>query len=107
MKLRHGDVILTKGRFPEYLKPIPARQVGSNPNENFILAEGEVTGHAHRISEGEVELYERDGTLYLRVLSETAALTHEEHHRIDIPKGDWVVRIQREYEPDGWRYVAD
>lgn len=26
---------------------------------------------------------------------------------IAIPQGDCMVRIQREYEPEGWRYVAD
>lgn len=45
--------------------------------------------------------------LYLKVFSPTALLTHEEHNPISIPQGDWMVRIQREYEPQGWRYVAD
>ncbi|NES87286.1 MAG: hypothetical protein F6K10_41540, partial [Moorea sp. SIO2B7] len=67
----------------------------------------EVTGHSHRISNGQAELYEKDGTLYLRVLSDTATLIHEEHKQIEIPQGNWMVRIQREYEPMGWRYVAD
>ncbi|MFB2881393.1 hypothetical protein [Floridanema aerugineum] len=40
-------------------------------------------------------------------MSPTALLTHEEHKQIAIPQGDWVIRIQREYEPEGWRYVAD
>jgi hypothetical protein len=44
---------------------------------------------------------------YSIVLSPTEVLTHEEHQLIAIPKGDWMVRIQREYEPEGWRYVAD
>ncbi|MFB2875751.1 hypothetical protein [Floridanema aerugineum] len=26
---------------------------------------------------------------------------------IAIPQGDWMVLLQREYEPEGWRYVAD
>lgn len=97
--LRQGDVIL-----------IPDTDTGSalgQKQSHLVLAEGEVTGHAHRISSGEAELYEREGTLYLRVLSETALLTHEEHHAITVPQGNWVVRIQREYEPAGWRYVAD
>jgi hypothetical protein len=71
------------------------------------LAEGEVTGHKHRISDGQAELSEKDGTLYLRVFSDVATLTHEEHKAISIPQGNWMIRIQREYEPEGWRYVAD
>jgi hypothetical protein len=66
-----------------------------------------VTGHKHRISEGQAELYDRNGILYLKVLSETAILSHEEHRAIAIPKGNWMIRIQREYEPEGWRYVTD
>jgi hypothetical protein len=94
--IRQGDVILTS------IQKIDGKQL-----PHLVLAEGEVTGHKHRINEGKAELYEKDGTLYLRVLSETATLTHEEHKPIQIPQGDWMVKIQREYEPQGWRYVAD
>jgi hypothetical protein len=96
---RQGDVILIPG--------VPTSLEASQKLEHLVLAEGEVTGHAHRISAGEAELYEKEGTLYLRVLSDTALITHEEHQPISLPKGEWTVRIQREYEPAGWRYVAD
>jgi hypothetical protein len=62
------------------------------------LAAGEVTGHKHRITEGQAELYEKHDTLYLRVISEVALLKHEEHQAISIPQGSRMVRIQREYE---------
>jgi hypothetical protein len=94
--IRQGDVILK-----------PAQPTEGKKLPHLVLAEGEVTGHSHRISNGEAELYETDGTLYLRVLSPTATLTHEEHNAIDIPQGTWMVNLQREYEPEGWRYVAD
>lgn len=95
--LRQGDVLL-----------VPCERIDAGKKlDHLTLALGEVTGHSHRISEGVASLYEQNGILYLRVDSESAALTHEEHHQIDIPKGDWAVRIQREYEPEGWRYVAD
>jgi hypothetical protein len=93
---RQGDVIL-----------LPVEQTEGQKLSHLTLAEGEVTGHKHRISEGEAQLYDQKGTLYLRVLSEKALLTHEEHNAIAIPQGNWMVRIQREYEPDGWRYVTD
>lgn len=102
--IRQGDVILLS------IKPTDSIAAVENIGTrlpHLTLAEGEVTGHSHRISEGQAELYEKDGTLYLRVLSETATLTHEEHKAIQIPQGSWMVRIQREYEPEGWRYVAD
>ncbi|HLO49460.1 MAG TPA: hypothetical protein VK211_13680 [Kamptonema sp.] len=94
--IRQGDVILT-----------PVQKTEGQKKPHLTLAEGEVTGHSHRIIDGKAELYEKDGTLYLRVLSPTALLSHEEHNPISIPKGNWMVRIQREYEPQGWRYVAD
>ena len=96
LPIRQGDVILQ-----------PTQQPQGKKLPHLTLAEGEVTGHSHRISDGKAELYEKDGTLYLRVLSQTATLTHEEHKAIKIPQGDWMVKIQREYEPEGWRYVAD
>lgn len=95
--LRQGDVILIPLATPVDGMKLP----------HLTLAEGEVTGHRHRISDGEAELSERDGVLYLKVLSPTAKLTHEEHHAIEVPQGAWQIRIQREYEPEGWRYVAD
>ncbi|WP_424098389.1 hypothetical protein [Moorena producens] len=94
--IRQGDVIL-----------LPVAQINGQQLPHLTLAEGEVTGHSHRISDGVAQLYEKKGILYLQVLSETATLTHEEHQPIELPQGSWMVRIQREYEPQGWRYVAD
>ncbi|MCC5638959.1 hypothetical protein LC593_24635 [Nostoc sp. CHAB 5844] len=71
--IRQGDVIL-----------LPVQQVDGQKLPHLTLAEGEVTGHKHRISQGQAELLKKDGILYLRVLSETALLTHEEHQAIPI-----------------------
>jgi hypothetical protein len=43
----------------------------------------------------------------LRVLGASATLVHEEHRAIDVAQGDWLVKIQREYKPEGWHHVAD
>ncbi|MEA5503195.1 hypothetical protein VB735_08755 [Halotia wernerae UHCC 0503] len=94
--IRQGDVIL-----------LPVQEVTGQKIHHLILAEGEVTGHKHRISEGEAELSEQNGTFYLRIFSSSALLVHEEHQDIAIPQGHWIVKIQREYQPEGWRYVAD
>ncbi len=96
MKYRHGDVLISK-----------VSEVKGKKLAHLVLAEGEVTGHAHRITAGEAELYESNGVLFLKVVSEHAKLTHEEHKPIDLPKGDYEITIQREYEPEGWRNVAD
>lgn len=105
--MRQGDVILI---------PVDPEEMNVNLGEklpHLILAEGEVTGHRHQISQGQAVLYQRNGTLYLKVLSKQATLTHEEHKPIQIPQGMWMVKIQREYDPQerafaqGWRSVAD
>ncbi len=86
---RQGDVsIIAVKEMPRKTK-----RVQGEP----ILARGEVTGHAHRIVEGKVRLYQLAGILYLRVLSEVAKLYHEEHADIILPRGDYQIRQQREY----------
>jgi hypothetical protein len=93
--LRQGDVIL-----------LPFKKIAGKKLSHLTLAEGEVTGHSHRISEGQAELYEQDGILYLSVLSKTAWLTHEEHQALPIPQGNWMIRIQREYAPQKRKSAA-
>jgi hypothetical protein len=79
--LRQGNVLL-----------IPASEMVTGTKLlHLTLAEGEVTGHRHHISQGEAELHERNGTLYLKMLSPTALLTHEEHQPLSILQGDWIV----------------
>ena len=72
---QQGDVLLHKCVFPSGLK-LKAKRKG---NTHMVLVEGEATGHAHRIVDGDVELFEKNGVTYLRVNSETAKLAHEEH----------------------------
>ncbi len=98
---RQGDVsIMTVKELPKRVK-----RVQGEP----ILARGEVTGHAHRMVEGKVRLYQLAGLLYLKVLSEFAKLYHEEHADIILPRGDYQIRQQREFEwlGEGARYVMD
>ena len=89
---RQGDVsIVAADKLPKRM-----RRVKGEP----ILARGEVTGHAHRIVEGQVKLYQLAmGVMYLRVLSEFAKLYHEEHEDVVLPKGDYQIRRQREFDP--------
>jgi hypothetical protein len=56
--IRQGDVIL-----------LPVQQSDRQNLSHLTLAEGKLTGHKHRISEEQAELSEKDGTLYLRVVS--------------------------------------
>lgn len=76
---------------------------------HLTLAKGEKTGHHHTITEGDAELYEENGVLYLHVKSEKATLTHQEHKPILIDKGDYQIGIVREYDhfAEEARNVAD
>jgi len=98
-RFRQGDVLLVRAE--------PSADGYGSKLPHLVLAEGEVTGHKHQITRGQAELIERKGILFLKVLSETAMLSHEEHRPIQIPRGTWMVRVQREYEPTGPRLVAD
>ena len=70
----------------------------------LVLARGELTGHAHRIVEGKASLHQlAPGGLFLRVKSPFAKLYHEEHDDIRLPKGDYEIRRQREFDPFGGR----
>jgi hypothetical protein len=72
-----------------------------------VIARGEVTGHTHRIRGGsQAALMLIAGVAYVHALRETA-IDHEEHGTITLPSGNWEVKRQREYAPDGWRRVAD
>lgn len=126
---RHGDVELLKVKSP-------ARK-GRKKLPHLTLAEGEATGHAHRIVDGstpmstvmrthpvtgekyEVKfpikgqevpsdsvLYEQNGEWFLSV-KKKAALVHEDHGAIVLPKGTYRKIQQREWTPEGNVDVLD
>ena len=84
---QQGDVIIIK-----------VSEVKGKKLNHLTLAKGEATGHHHTITQGDAELYEYEGTMFLRVNSEKAVLTHQEHDTIVIPKGDYQINIVREYD---------
>jgi len=61
MLYQQGDVLLHK-----------VTEVKGKKLNHLTLAKGEKTGHHHTITEGEAELYEHEGTLFLKVNSNTA-----------------------------------
>lgn len=76
-------------------------------DEDVILAYGEATGHAHRIKDRNVKLYEdKKSNLYL-VVNKDCALTHEEHSTIPLKTSIYRVYRQRQYSPESISVVAD
>lgn len=105
MNYRHGDVLLDKVN--DSAKGLQRVKLSAR---GIVLAEGEATGHAHRIDGGAAVLYElpgNDNAVRLLVVRRTVNLVHEEHGRIELPPGKYRVRIKRAYSPDGWTRVVD
>jgi hypothetical protein len=102
---QHGDVLINRiNELPKGLKKVKDR------NGRLILADGEVTGHAHAIpmTPGTFLYEDEDGTLYLETEQEVT-LTHEEHAAQTIEPGIYEVGRVVEVDPfeDAVREVAD
>jgi hypothetical protein len=89
---RQGDIII---------KAISSLPDGTKPASDLILAHGEVTGHAHRITEGHATLLEREGQRFLSVTAPTTVM-HEEHDTITLEAGFYEVMLQREFSSEDW-----
>lgn len=97
---RQGDVLLIG------IDKLPLNAAKEESAGRIVLAFGELTGHAHAISELEAEAYTSNDRRYL-VVAEHATLKHEEHDGISLPRGIYRVVRQREYSPQVVHYVED
>lgn len=102
---RQGDVlIISTTSIPKAAKPV------ERENGRIVLAHGEVTGHCHAIDSEHALFLAADlnemADRFLKV-SEECEVVHDEHDPITLPPGDYVVRRQREYQPEAVRNVAD
>ena len=91
---RQGDIFFKK------VSKIPTK--GLKKKSDGILAYGEVTGHAHKISTNisDCESYvDEKGDIYIRSDKEIN-VGHDEHDTIVLPANEWIcVSRQREYSP--------
>lgn len=72
-----------------------------NHKGSFVLAEGETTGHKHVITVARVddmEITQLPTGEYVFVLKKDAKINHEEHKTIELPKGKYIMRHEREYD---------
>ena len=103
-QIRQGDVLLEAVDIP-----VPK---GIVAKEKAILAEGELTGHAHVLTASKVYEWEMEGQRYVRVEPNMGQISHEEHdpkpvavvepsqtYRV-IPQQEWDLKQQ-------WRRVMD
>jgi len=86
---QHGDVTIQPATIPQ----------GATLTLHRVLAEGEVTGHAHRLADdADVAVYEHEGTLFLRVGPAGVPISHEEHGVGVIAPGEYRVGRVQEYD---------
>ncbi|MFW6272316.1 MAG: hypothetical protein ACOC2U_00880 [bacterium] len=100
--LQQGDVLIKKiEKLPKNKNEVKRKKNG------YILADGEVTGHAHRIDD-DIDLFENNNVLYMKNDHEVT-LTHEEHGDVQIPDGIWQIGIVQEYDhfAEVARQIAD
>lgn len=101
---RQGDVLLCAiDSIPKEARPV------ANDGELVVVAQGELTGHAHVFAAGAVRMF-RDvpsRRAFLLVTSGAASLRHEEHDPIHVPAGRYEIRRQRDYLRRAARFVAD
>jgi hypothetical protein len=92
---RQGDVLL---RAVEMIPP-RARPVRAE-GDRVVVAQGELSGHAHAFAAAEATMYRqvRTGRVFL-LIGEDARLRHEQHEPIAVPAGPYEVLRQREYTP--------
>ena len=91
MNYQHGDVLI-RGitSLPDGLT-----KLGEN---DVVVAEGEQTGHHHRV-QGQVALYERPNkTMVMEVKHMPAFIFHEEHKPIEIIPGVYEIGRVQEYD---------
>lgn len=107
-----GDLLIRRIKaIPKDAKPIESAQ------GVFVVAHSE-TGHNHIIeATSQVKLFTTGDPMisYLQVIEATDEVetiikhlrTYDTHEPIKIGVGNYEIRRQREYQPEGWRRVED
>lgn len=102
---QQGDVLAIKiDALPKGLQPKSASARG------YVIAEGEVTGHAHTLAPDAVEaMFVDDAGVIYAQLKQQVDLLHEEHHPVTLPPGLYRFGVVQEYDhfTEEARQVAD
>ena len=92
---QQGDVLIETVTIP----------IGAVPTGQRVLAEGEATGHTHRV-EGDAQMLAMGEEIFLRALSGDVRVIHEEHRPVALPPGGFrsffrgPERLGRASQPD-------
>ena len=89
--IRQGDVILKQVELPDGKKK-------EKSDKQITVALGEVTGHHHTLYGSlPIDLFIFNNRRFLKI-QEQVSFRHQEHHEIKVPKGDYEIIIEREYD---------
>ena len=91
VKYQHGDLLLKE------IKSIPAGAKKISIGESFIIEKGEGV-HTHLLETKGVEVYEKEGTLFVKTGNKKVELTHEEHGELIVKKGTYKLINEREFD---------
>lgn len=102
-----GDIYISRTKMK-----VPKDAVEIAPEGETLIITHSETGHHHVMEKSEAKLFKLpDSLTSLLVVSETTALKHlrdyDTHEPIQFEKGNYIVRRQREYTPEGFRKVED
>ena len=83
VQIQQGDIIL-----------IPISEIPDSAllQEGDLIQEGEATGHAHRLTEGQIYVEPDSKVKYLRLVV-PSEVTHNTHHPIQVPPNLYEVRV--------------
>jgi len=106
VQYRQGDVLILKA------DEIPK---GAKHKKSDIIVEGEATGHAHRIKNGQILIskekdleypFNEHETMWIKAFK-NAQVVHEEHGLINLEVGFYMIVRQREWDDEKERLVLD
>jgi len=89
---QHGDVYLNRVEID-----LAGAQEEKPKKGCLIVAEGELTGHAHRVKEKEAIICVKDGKRYI-LTEEGFTITHEEHKPITVTPGTYEIGFVQEFD---------
>ena len=101
---RQGDVLLCAVD-----RILPGAILVPRDDDRVVVAEGELTGHAHAFAAARVRMFQEEASLRSSLIIGKGGgrLFHEEHGSILVPEGLYELRRQREYTPRAPRLVRD
>jgi hypothetical protein len=121
---RQGELLFVKVKVP---KEVDRAKIGEVLSTN-VIREGEVSGHKHEVIGGTLQTLEHrshwfenkektsgygqdnyqlpEGQMFLKG-DNTIEIRHPEHKSLKLAPGEYVIRIQREYEEGRDRLVSD